>query len=173
MSPAVMAMEIWKDHALPWAKSAVATNPSSGIEPKSVKAMNMAKPFSRGCGSPRGRFCPGSSSISAFALRNSPAAIESASARTVEIPMTSVSEEDVCPEPPIAASSANVVSMPSIPPNTTTDVIGQAEASLRPAGSNQPRLRAQLTSSTLHRQRQASRRWLHGATSTAQACATR
>ena len=78
----------------------------------------MAAPFSRGPGSPASTTAP-DISASALAERYSPAPIESASASTVEMPTTIVSATEDFPEPATAASSANVVRMPSIPPNTT------------------------------------------------------
>mmetsp|Transcript_56771 Transcript_56771/g.93944 ORF Transcript_56771/g.93944 Transcript_56771/m.93944 type:complete len:200 (-) Transcript_56771:67-666(-) len=93
--------------------------PRRGIEPKSVKAINIAAPFSIGPGALDALASLTSISCSAFAERYSPAAIDSASASTVEIPMTSVSDVLKCREPATAASKANVVRIPSIPPNTT------------------------------------------------------
>ena len=61
---------------------------------------------------------PPATSASALAERYSPAPMDRPSASTVEMPMTSVSAGDVPPEPATAARSANVVRIPSMPPNT-------------------------------------------------------
>lgn len=80
-----------------------------------VNAMNIATPFSTG---PASWAAGAVISASAFAERYSPAPIDSASASTVEMPITSVSAIVVSCEPAAAARSANVVRMPSIPPKT-------------------------------------------------------
>jgi len=75
-----------------------------------------AAPFSSGVVSSSS--VPPATSASALAERYSPAPMDRPSASTVEIPMTSVSAGEDPPDPATAARSANVVRMPSIPPNT-------------------------------------------------------
>mmetsp|Transcript_8093 Transcript_8093/g.26692 ORF Transcript_8093/g.26692 Transcript_8093/m.26692 type:complete len:227 (+) Transcript_8093:764-1444(+) len=99
-------------------RAAAMMKPRSGMEPKAVKATNIAVPFSSGLG-PLAFATPPSICASALDERYSPAPMERASASTVEMPMTRVSEVEVWREPATAASKAKVVKMPSIPPKTT------------------------------------------------------